>query len=489
MENKTTSFESSQGGVFGDILNAPRQERPSLRVGLIGCGYFEYWRMYPHLKKRVEDDLVQVYTRLDRELDVVYPGMVDTLDAAEVAGRALAEARVDVVIVVEGTYLPDFMVLNALEHVPHARIILFSTQSGEDVSSDDEYEDTMRNSALIGIAQLSGTFAKSRRRYDVVVGEISEPACYERIVKLVRSQEIAARLRTRTYGLVGHVFRGMFDLEFDRGGVRGCLGPEVMSVQAENLVEVWKEIPDEEVARAAGELTSRYKMRIVTDDDVKRSVRLGLAMRRLVEKFRLDGLCFLGQHYIEKMTRAPARLGASMRVEQDRVMVSCEGDVGGLIMMEIMHDLSGRPPVQMEWGQFHSRQNALFLLGHGIASPEIAAAADKVTLTRSPEEWGFEGNGANWEMILAPGPVTMGHFLATADGWRMLISKGEAIEFPCLPCDEIHGLVRVESPVRQYLQNIIEYGITHHVIVVHGDVFEELQMVADAMGVDTLIAL
>ena len=115
------------------------------------------------------------------------------------------------------------MVLNALEHVPKAQVILFDTQSGADVSPDDVYEDTLRNSALIGIAQLSGTFRKSGRPFKVVVGEISEPACYRQIARLVRAREIAKRLRTFNIGLIGHVFRGMFDLEFDRG--RGARMP------------------------------------------------------------------------------------------------------------------------------------------------------------------------------------------------------------------------------------------------------------------------
>jgi L-fucose isomerase-like protein len=207
----------------------------------------------------------------------------------------------------------------------------------------------------------------------------------------------------------------------------------------------------------------------------------------LVDRYRLDALCFLGQHYLEKMTHAPARLGASMMMEQDRIMVSCEGDVGGLIMMQIMLELTGSPPVQMEWGQFDRKHNALLLLGHGIASPEVAADPQQATLTRAPEEWGFEGHGVSWEMILRPGPVTMGHFLATPDGWRMLISQGESLAHPCLPCDEIHGLVRVDTPVCDYLKTLLEHGIAHHAIVVHGDVSSELEMVADAMGVQKLV--
>ena len=160
MDPKTTSFDSSETGKFGDILTVERPGTGRIRVGLVGCGYFEYWRMYPALRARVEQDLAMVRDRLGAELDVVYPGMIDTLDAAELAGRALAEAGVDLVIVVEGTYLPDFMVLAVLEHVPKAELLLFNTQTGAGIAPTDVYEDTLRNSALIGIAQLSGTLMR-----------------------------------------------------------------------------------------------------------------------------------------------------------------------------------------------------------------------------------------------------------------------------------------------------------------------------------------
>jgi L-arabinose isomerase len=484
MDLGTTSFDAAKPGKFGDILNVNRARQDRIRVGLIGCGYFEYWRMYPALRQRVEQDLAQLRDRLAAELEIVYPGMVDTLDAAELAGRALAEAGVEFVIVVEGTYLPDFIVLAALEHVPHAELLLFDTQTGASISPADVYEDTLRNSALIGIAQLSGTLRKSGRPCHVEVGEISEPACYQRIARRVRARQVAQRLRSFSIGLVGQVFRGMFDLEFDRGSVRGRLGPEVITIQAEHLVELWREVPDVEVAGVARELTGRFPARVVDAGDVQRSVRLGLAMRRLTERYKLDALCFLGQHYLEKITHAPARLGASMLMERDRIMVACEGDVGGLVMMQILYELTGQTPVQMEWGQFDAQRNALFLIGHGIASPEVAREA---TLARAPEEWGFEGHGVSWEMILRPGPVTMGHFLLTPQGWQMLISRGQSLEHACLACDEIHALVQVETPVREYLVTILAAGVTHHVIVAHGDAFAELQMVADAMGVLKLV--
>jgi len=117
----------------------------------------------------------------------------------------------------------------------------------------------------------------------------------------------------------------------------------------------------------------------------------------------------------------------------------------------------------------------------------MAGGDNLVTLSCSPEEWGFKGSGLNYEMIMKPGPVTMGHFLNVGESWRMLISEGESIEFPCLPCDEIHAMVKVESPVEDYIRQVLKKGTAHHLIVVHGHISGELEKVADMMQIEKFI--
>ncbi|HOG50207.1 MAG TPA: hypothetical protein PKY10_06420, partial [Lentisphaeria bacterium] len=351
----------------------------------------------------------------------------------------------------------------------------------------DDYMATMRNSALIAMTQLSGSFRKMQLDYDVVVGEIAEPAAYQAIAAKVAAVRAVRRLRASTYGLVGHVFRGMYDLEFDRARVKGFLGPEVMTIGAEHLVGLWRELDSAAVDAAADSLFRRFAAKRIERDDVVRSVRLGLAMRRLVRKFNLNGLCFLGQHYLEKMTGAPARMGASMLMEEEQLMVACEGDVGGLVMMDLLHQFTGNVPFQAEWGQFDEARNAVFLLGHGIGVPQQAKSPADVKLTCSPEEWGFKGNGLNYEMIMKPGPVTLGHFLGAGDGYQMLLSRGECLDFPTLPCDELHAMMRVQSPVRDYLRNVIDIGAAHHIIMAHGDALEALRKTAELMRVKCVV--
>lgn len=486
---KITSFDAAECGAFGDILSETA-DSAILKVGLLGLGYFEYWRMYPQLQEIVRQDLDGVFKRLQQALpgiELVYPGMVDTLDLAESAGAAFAAAGVEIIVVFEGTYIPDFITIHAINRAGnHPEIILVNTQTGANVCPTDNYMATMRNSALIGVSQLTGSFRKMQRKYEALSGEITDPAIYSEIRRIVQAYCAVKKLKRSTYGLVGHVFRGMYDLEFDTAKVKGFLGPEVMAVQPEHLIALWEQIPEEEVLHTAKALFSRFKSKKIELQDVMRSCRLGLAMKQLYAKFNLDGLCFLGQHFIEKMTGAPARMGASLMLEQDRVMVACEGDIGGLVMMQLMYDFTGNIPFQAEWGQFDRKHNALFLLGHGIASSEIGDK-DGITLTCSPEEWGFKGSGLNYEMIMKPGPVTMGHFLNVGESWRMLISEGEAIPFPCLPCDEIHAMVKVESPVEDYIRQVLKKGAAHHLIVVHGHIAAELEKVADMMQIEKFI--
>src|SRR6266542_250606 len=98
---------------------------------------------------------------------------------------------------------------------------MFTTQVEEDVSPQDDYEAMMRNSALIGTAQLSATFVKMGRPYEIVVGSLAEERPFCEIAKIARVRQVAARLRQLNIGLVGQVFRGMYDLETDKTKLRG----------------------------------------------------------------------------------------------------------------------------------------------------------------------------------------------------------------------------------------------------------------------------
>ena len=107
-----------------------------------------------------------------------------------------------------------------------------------------------------------------------------------------------------------------------------------------------------------------------------------------------------------------------------------------------------------------------------------------------PDGWAIERHSAlrhNHACVMNGAFAMMmpeGHMLNTGDSWRMFVSEGEAIEFPCLPCDEIHAVVKVDTPVVDYIKSVLKKGVAHHLVVVHGNVAEELKKTAELMRIE-----
>lgn len=487
MNNEIKSFEESTDEVFGDILTEKKITK-KIKVGVLTCGYFEYWRMYPKtLKANVEQDFMVITDRLNKLCDhMVCSGMIDTLDAADQAGKLFRSEGIDALIVIEGTYVPDFISLHAIDTVKNIPVLFFSTQTEENVDPNSNYEHSLRNSGLIGIAQLTGTFRKMERPYDVVVGSINDERAYEKIQSFIQAVQAIEDIRESNIGIIGHVFRGMYDLELSKTFLKSAFNVNIINIQSSHLLDEWQNIPDGEIAKEAEELLSRFKTRDVSRDDVYRAVRLAIALDRLAKKFRLNALCFLDQHFVQRQTQTTARIGASLLMEKTDLVATCEGDLGGLVMMMMMRSINGQAGLMGEWGEYDAGSNSIFVIGHGIGTPDLAASDQAITLTPTPEEWGFTGAGLNYEFILKPGKATLGHFIETKHGYKLLISPVESIAFPTLAYNELHAMLHVKRPVKEYLEEILESGVTHHCIVGPGDMSQVMVRIAELLHIKTL---
>ena len=482
MEEIIKSFEEG-AEQSGDILTGGKK-KSALKVGVVTCGYFEYWRMYPTLKATVESDLKVVTDRIKRQYpNAVFTGMVDTLDSATAAGEFLKKEDVDVVLLVYGTYTADFITLTVLDRVAEKPLIIFSTQPHANVDKNGDYEGSLRNSAVIGIAQLTGTLRKMQREFKIVVGHLHDERAYTKIDKYMTAQQAVKNLREANIGIIGHVFRGMYDLELSKTFFKRTFGVNIIQIQSSHLLDVWAEVTEEEAEKETKALLSRYKCKNVTEIDVKRAMKLAIAMERLVKKFSLDAMCFLDQHFVQRQVLTSARMGASLLMERTDISVNCEGDLGGLVTMMLMRSISGRAALMGEWGEYDTDTNSIFVIGHGIGTPDMAKSEDEILLTRTPEEWGFDGAGCNYELIMKPGKATIAHIMEGPKGYRLILSKAESIDFPRLSFDELHAVLKIEKPVNEYLEEIFDFGVSHHCIVTLGDVYDELKNIGEALGI------
>lgn len=482
------SFEVSRGGKSGDLLSERRADR-KLTVGLLGCAYFEYWRMYKNLREQVAADMQTIAERLARNHDVVYPGLVETLDGADEAGRCFRDRHVDILVISEGTYCPDYFVHQALLHLhKDIPLVIFASQAHDKLDFDVGYDQALRNSGPMGLVQLTGGFRKMGKypRYEVVVGAIDDDEAYEEVARIIQVHTTIENLRHATIGTVGHVFRGMYDFNFDKTAVTGKLGPHVMDINIEHLMSIFGEIgtSDERIGRLCEKVRSSYNVTGLDDGDIARSARLAVALLELVQRYKLNGLVLLGQHLIEARANATCYLGLAELLSSDLAIGVTEGDVLGCIMSKVLKDFAGHTPFFGEWEEVDLSLNAVMLLGHGFIDPREARRDRPVNVKPACENWGFEGNSLGFEATYPPGQVTMTHAIQDTKGWRLLVSRGELLDTEPLKINESFMVVRVEKPVKEYLRQLMRYGFSHHCIAAPGDVTEHLECFARQLDME-----
>ena len=480
------SFEEANGDSFGDILTEGKKNQ-KIKIGLFTGGYFEYWRMFPGtLQKNVESDLERVRAHFrNRFGNVVCSDTVDTLDAAEKAARLFKAEGIDLLVVAYGTYLPDFMTMHVINQLPKVPVVFFSVQNSETIDRSSDYEHSLRNSSTIGIAQITGTMRKLGRDYKIVVGSIDDERAYRKLGVYVKAVQAVSDLRESNIGVIGNVFRGMYDLELSKTFLKSAFDVNVIYIQSGHLLAEWEKVTEAEVKAVAEKLLSRFQKRGVTDNDVERAIKLAIAMQRLSERFRLNAMCFLDQHFLQKQTLTTARIGASLLMENTDMTVACEGDLGGLVTMMLMKSISGEHALMAEWGEYDAQLNSCLLMGHGIGVPSLAKSDGDIALTRTPEEWGFEGGGLNYELIVKPGDITLGHVIETAEGYKMVVSPAKSVDMEKLPYNELHAMAQVKTPIKDYLEAVFESGVTHHCIVGISDMSQELLAIAELLKLKT----
>ena len=457
------------------------------KIGLLTGGYFEYWKMYSGLDKIVEKQMQKLAEDLGGKIDVVWSGLADTVEKAEAAGRKFREEDVDLCVICEGTYFPDFMPVQALQHIPRVPVLLLLTQPCDHVPLDMDYEQsTYHDFGSVGIVQLSGAFKKMGKKFEIIAAPLDDDALCDRVAQYAEVVLAVRKMGFINIGIVGHTFQGMYDLEIDKTKLKARLGPNVIYIEVSELMSIWRSIKEDEAETVADNLLANYRAEGPERSDVMCACRLGLAMEKLAARHNLSGIAHLCQHLIHVESGTTPCYPAS-RLTEKGVMVTCEGDIGNLAAMCLVHLLTGDLATFVEWGMYDVPNNALFLAHHGAGSPRLAKSIEDVTLTPTGEKWGFKGSGASWRYMGKPGRVTIASVIDDKDGWKMLISGGESLDLPVRPYWGQQFMVKVEQPVQEYMEALCREGVTHHAILSYGDLSTSLHYAAELLDIRKVV--
>jgi L-arabinose isomerase len=475
-----------ESGVYPDLLSE-KIEPDKPKVGLLGFGWFEWWRQYPEQEQKTLDSLKKIENQLRacNEFELVYPGMVDTMDKADAAGRMFRDKQIDVLLIAEVVFIPDYFVVHAKRYVDDVYTVVYVSQREKNIPKDLNYRELMGDSSIIGSVQVTGAFAKMGWPCDVVVCPIGDPRLTERLARRCRVMHTKNWLKHTKLGVYAHPFRGMFDIEYDKTKLQAVIGPESIYVEERNVASALKNVKDKNLEELVTQSKKRFKLDPeLKDSDLRDACRLALALEKIFVDYRLDAFSLLGQYTLELQANDNGGFASSLLLEKDHLVI-CEGDNSTISMMMLLKHLTGSPVYWGEFSAYDTDKNAFLFNHHGDGDLRLARSQDEIYLTYCAEDWGADALA--FEFLLKPGTYTLASFIDDTDGFKFLIVRGEALDIPVFRIQTPQALIQIKHQINDFFETIIRSGFRHHAALCPGDNVDDLSLMADLMGVRKLI--
>ncbi|MBN2072589.1 MAG: hypothetical protein JW770_01415, partial [Actinobacteria bacterium] len=303
-----------------------------------------------------------------------------------------------------------------------------------------------------------------------------------KLEKIVEAASIKGKLKKLNIGVIGHPFPGMLDVAVDSKFVAE-IGPKITRIELSELEGEIKSIKSGDVDNLIAEVKKKINTEYVSRDDLYKAVRLFIAYEHLSKRYGIGSLTVLCQDYVNVVADAPSCLALSLMQNRSGLATGCEGDIPNTIGAFILKKLTGLSPMFVDWTMYDEKKNVIFFQHCGVADPDIVSCP---VLKPHTERFGYSGEGVAFEVTGKPGEVTMLSLINDSNGWKMFGSEGMAIESRPFSCGLNQMQVKIDREVKDYLENVSNMGLTHHLNIGYGHVLEELKYLAKILKVNFL---
>ena len=468
------------------------------RVGVFGIGLAAYWPQFEGLHERLLGYQQGLEDRL-RELgaEVVSAGLVDTPEAARVAGETLAAGNVDLVMLYTATYATSSQVLPTVQ-AAKAPVVILNLQPTRTV----DYEgmttgEWLANCSACCVPELAGAFTRARIPYRTVTGALVDgDAAWDSIREWIDAASAVAGMRSARFGVLGHNYPGMLDMYSDFTQVQAQLGAHVEVLEIDDLVARVEAADEAAVERKGAEIREMFDFADpgvdpiadeITPDRFAWSSRVATGLDQLVEDFALDGLTYYYRGVdgnVNEQVGAGVIVGCSLLTARG-VPTAGECDLKTNLAMFLLDRLGAGG----SFTEFYALDldEGFVLMGHD--GPGHVAIADGRPVLRALKLYhGKSGAGLSVEFHVRMGPVTILCVSQTADGrLKLIAAEGESIPGPTFRIGNTNSRIRFAKPPAAFMDAWCEHGPTHHVALGVGHQLERVRKIAHLLDLELAV--
>jgi len=444
----------------------------------------------PEFLKLVESDIANIERNLGSFLEVVGSGIIFREEQAKTAATKLREEHVDLVVFCPVVWSSDRVLLGALREIDdRLPVIMWCSSPYRELGEKISVPQLVRATGAVGALQSASAMARLGRSLIPVVGTRDDERVLKEIHEYSMAAKVANELKRMKIGLLPCRYEDMIGTYVDEAKVLSKLGPRIEPISVAELFRASQEVNESELKSFTEYLKKNFEIVNVSEKSLLASARASLALANIVEQHNLDAVAVQDMDdELHRLLKTRPCLSAKSMVEK-RVPVGMEGDIWGTLAMLILQRLAGKPAMFCEIYTFDVPNNSL-LMGHiGVPNPNLAQDPSKVKIIRDCEfEHYDEVEGACMYFAYREGIVTLLAIVSEGDTFRMIISGGESIAINDKLEGYAHMVVKIDPPVKRFLETALVSGANQHWAVVNHDAVKSLEKLAEIMGLEkTLI--
>jgi L-fucose isomerase-like protein len=275
------------------------------------------------------------------------------------------------------------------------------------------------------------------------------------------------KLQSARFGTIGGPSPWLVASSPDAGAVSSRLGCEVVTIEQQELLDAFHRVNTSETEDLSRKVQSQVEHDAPTVAPPNDAVKIYLAIRLLVEQYRLDGVTVRCFELIEP-TGTTGCLALAV-LNDDGIVAGCEGDLPALLTMYLLSSLSGRAAF-MANPQEISLADGRVWLAHCTVARSLCRSFHLDSHFESGVGVGVAGR-------FADGPVTVAR-LGGVDCSKLWMSEGQVAATGAAP-DRCRTQVLVE--LNQGVDELLQRPLGNHLVLTPGHWATALQVFTETM--------
>lgn len=336
----------------------------------------------------------------------------------------------------------------------------------------------LRLNSLCGINLAGHALSERGQSYEYAYAPPGDAEVLSKIRALAGAGMLRRRLMQARLGVVGEHPAGMDSCHLDEAQLGQKLGIHVQRIPLDQVFSMARGTAPGQVAEVRRKLDQRLDNLAELDQKpLNGTLSVYHALHTLAEQQQISGMavrCWpefftdLGCAACGAMSMLSDGLG-----EHNPIPCSCEADANGTVTQMLLYWLAGEPSFGTDIVAMDFDQDFISLWHCGLAPLSMA----------NPKYQPHGTLHSNrkvplvMEFPLKPGLVTIARLNRHHGELRLVLGRGEMLDAPA-PFSGTSGLLRLETPVRQFFDILMQQGLEHHVSIVYGDYTAELQAFA-----------